>query len=101
MKRDDWDRKYASGELLWRARRVSLTDGIGGPRDPSLLYTPAAVAADLVGLEIDRTERLLRDVDDPDRPAIDAFVRAHAPSARRDPGYSLAPSASSRRNALN
>ncbi len=65
---------------------VNLIDGVGGPRDPSLLYTPAAVAADLAGLEIDRSERLLRDVEDADRPAIDAFVRAHAPSARRDPG---------------
>ncbi len=83
MKRDDWDRKYASGELLWRARRVSLTDGIGGPRDRSLLYMPAAVAADLAGLQIDRTERLLCAVEDTDRLAIDAFVRADATPASR------------------
>ena len=64
---------------------VNLTDGVGGPRDPSLLYTPAAVVADVAGLEIERAERLLRDVEDSDRPAIDAFVRAHAPARDATP----------------
>jgi len=65
---------------------VNLTDGVGGPRDPSVLYTPDDLVADLGGLEIERAERLFRDVEDADRPAIDAFVRAHAVSARRDAG---------------
>ncbi len=65
---------------------VNLTDGVGGPSDPSVLYTPDDLVADLAGLEIERAERLLRDVEGADRPAIDAFVRAHAVGARLDAG---------------
>jgi len=64
---------------------TNLTDGVGGPSDPSVLYTPDELVADLDGLEIERAERLLRDVEDADRPAIDAFVRAQAPDAALDP----------------
>ena len=64
---------------------VNLTDGVGGPSDPSVLYTPDDLVADLAGLEIERAERLLRDVEDADRPAIDAFVRAHAVGADATP----------------
>ena len=52
------------------------TDGVGGPSDTSLLYTPDDIAAELPELEIDRAERVFRDVDGADRPAIDALVRA-------------------------
>jgi SAM-dependent methyltransferase len=59
---------------------TNLTDGVGGPRDPDLLYTPDDIAAELPGLEIEKAERVLRDVSDADRPAIDALVRARRPA---------------------
>jgi 2-polyprenyl-3-methyl-5-hydroxy-6-metoxy-1,4-benzoquinol methylase len=55
------------------------TEGVGGPSDPSLLYTPDQIASELPGLEIVKAERVRRDVDDADRPAIDALVRAGRP----------------------
>ena len=55
---------------------LNLTEGVGGPSDQDLLFTPDDVVAELPGLEVERAERLLRDVDGQDRPAIDAFVRA-------------------------
>jgi SAM-dependent methyltransferase len=55
---------------------LNLTEGVGGPSDPDLLFTPDGVVAELPGLEIAKAERLLRDVDGHDRPAIDALVRA-------------------------
>lgn len=58
---------------------TNLTDGVGGPSDPSILFTPADIAAELPGLEVEKAERVLRDVDDADRPAIDALVRARRP----------------------
>ena len=58
---------------------TNLTDGVGGPSDPSVLYTPDEIAADLAGLELERAERVLRDVTDAERPAIDALVRVRAP----------------------
>ena len=60
--------------------RTNVTDGVGGPSDPDLLYTPDEIASELRGLEIEKAERVLRDVADADRPAIDALVRAR----RRD-----------------
>ncbi|HUF00969.1 MAG TPA: class I SAM-dependent methyltransferase [Gaiellaceae bacterium] len=59
---------------------ANLTEGVGGPRDPGVLYTPDDIVSELPGLEIAKAERILRDVDDADRPAIDALVRA-----RREP----------------
>jgi len=58
---------------------TNVTDGVGGPSDPDLLYTPDDIVADLAGLRIERAERVLRDVADSDRPAIDALVRARNP----------------------
>jgi SAM-dependent methyltransferase len=58
---------------------TNLTEGVGGPSDPSLLFTPADVAGELPGLEIAKAERVLRDVDDAERPAIDALVLARKP----------------------
>jgi len=55
---------------------LNLTEGVGGPRDESLLCTPDEIAGELPGLEIEKAERVLRDVADADRPAIDALVRA-------------------------
>jgi SAM-dependent methyltransferase len=54
----------------------NLSDGVGGPSDASVLYTPADIVAELPGLEIEKAERVLRDVADADRSAIDALVRA-------------------------
>jgi SAM-dependent methyltransferase len=59
---------------------TNLTDGVGGPQYPDLLYTPDDIVADLPGLEIEKAERVLRDIADADRPAIDALVRARRPA---------------------
>ena len=59
----------------------NATDGVGGPSDPSVLYTPEDVVAELPGLEIEKAELVLRDVAGEERPAIDALVRARRPRA--------------------
>ncbi len=65
------------GTLLVVGHDLSnLTEGTGGPSDPAVLYTPEDVVADLPHLEIQKAERVLRDVIDADRPAIDMLVRA-------------------------
>jgi SAM-dependent methyltransferase len=56
--------------------RTNIENGVGGPSDPAILYTPDEIAAELTGLEIEKAERVHRDVPDADRPAIDALVRA-------------------------
>ena len=58
---------------------TNLADGVGGPSDPEVLYTPDDIAAELPDLEIEKAERVLRDVAGADRPAIDALVRARRP----------------------
>jgi SAM-dependent methyltransferase len=57
---------------------TNLTDGVGGPQDPNVLYTPEAVRAELPGLRILRAERVRRTVTREDGPAtaIDSLVRA-------------------------
>jgi SAM-dependent methyltransferase len=60
---------------------TNITDGVGGPSNPSILYTPDDIAAELPGLEIEKAERILRDVDGEERDAIDALVRARRPEA--------------------
>ncbi|MQA87449.1 MAG: methyltransferase domain-containing protein [Streptosporangiales bacterium] len=57
---------------------ANLTEGVGGPQDPNVLYTPESVAADLDGLDIRRAARVGRPVDTEARPrqAIDTLVRA-------------------------
>lgn len=62
---------------------TNLSDGVGGPSDPGVLYTPDDLVADLSGLEVQKAERVLRDVDGADRPAIDALVRAVRDPDRR------------------
>jgi SAM-dependent methyltransferase len=56
----------------------NLTDGYGGPRDASVLFTPADVVASLDGLTVERAETVERTVthDDGEAVALDAFVRA-------------------------
>jgi hypothetical protein len=41
------------------------------------LYTPVDIVAELPGLEIEKAERVFRDVPDAERRAVDALVRAH------------------------
>jgi SAM-dependent methyltransferase len=62
--------------LLVGHDRSNVTDGVGGPSDPSVLYTPDDIVAELPGLEIEKAERVFRDVPGADRDAIDALVRA-------------------------
>jgi SAM-dependent methyltransferase len=54
---------------------LNLTEGVGGPSDPGLLYTPDDIVAELDGLALEKAERVLRDVADADRSAIDVLVR--------------------------
>ena len=60
---------------------ANLTDGVGGPQDPDVLYTPEAIAAELPGLRIIRAERVHRTVerDGGQATAIDTLVRAERP----------------------
>lgn len=58
---------------------TNLTDGVGGPSDPDILCTPDQIADELPGLEIEKAERVLRDVKGEEREAIDALVRARRP----------------------
>lgn len=60
---------------------VNMTDGVGGPSDPNVLYTPEQIVSELPELQVEKAERVLRDVGDADRPAIDALVRARRPVA--------------------
>lgn len=56
----------------------NLTDGVGGPKNAELLYTPDDLTADLAGrLDIDRAERRYRETDA--GRAIDALVVARKP----------------------
>ena len=59
---------------------TNVTDGVGGPSDPALLYTPDQIAGELPGdLEIEKAERVLREVDGEESDAVDALVRARRP----------------------
>jgi len=55
--------------------RTNLVDGVGGPQDPTVLFTPGEIAADLAGFRVDRADVARRRVLDGDGP-IDAIVRA-------------------------
>jgi len=57
---------------------TNLTDGYGGPKEASVLFTPEDVVAALGKLEIERAEKVRRSVavDGGEAIAIDAFVRA-------------------------
>jgi SAM-dependent methyltransferase len=80
-----WRALDPGGTLLVVAHdATNLTEGTGGPQDPSVLYTAEDVLADLAGehLEVVRAERVARAVaasDDhrgeADRTAWDALVR--------------------------
>jgi SAM-dependent methyltransferase len=57
---------------------TNLTEGVGGPQDPEVLYTPEAVSGELPGLRVVRAERVRRAVEREGGPAtaIDTLVRA-------------------------
>jgi SAM-dependent methyltransferase len=67
---------------------TNIADGVGGPQDPSLLYTPQTIAGHLDGLLVDRAERVSRPVtgETGTRDAIDTLVRAHRPAGDRRSG---------------
>ena len=58
--------------------RDNLEHGHGGPREPSVLYTPADLVPHLDGLHVERAQRVERPVetDAGDAIALDALVRA-------------------------
>jgi 2-polyprenyl-3-methyl-5-hydroxy-6-metoxy-1,4-benzoquinol methylase len=68
----------ASGGLLLVVGHdvTNLADGVGGPQDPQILYTPETLAASLGSLRVERAERVRRPVDGAERPAIDTLVVA-------------------------
>jgi SAM-dependent methyltransferase len=79
--------------LLVAHHTDNLTQGVGGPQDPTVLFTPEEVVADLdgTGLLVDRAERVERVVaaegagahraDAPaEAVALDVLVRAHRAS---------------------
>lgn len=46
--------------------RENLSGGAPGPRDPAVLYTPELLSDAAAGLRIERCERLVRGIDDPE-----------------------------------
>jgi SAM-dependent methyltransferase len=72
-----------TGTLLVVGHDLSnLTEGVGGPQYPEVLYTPEAITAELPGLRVLRAERVRRTVAQDDGPAtaIDTLVRAQRPA---------------------
>lgn len=61
----------------------NLTDGTGGPSDPTVLYTAADVVGDIdgLGLSVEQAGEVLREVADAERPAIDCLLRAVRPTS--------------------
>ena len=53
----------------------NLVSGVGGPKDPRVLYTPEDITVHLDGLVIEKAEAVLRPVDG-EGDAIDTLVRA-------------------------
>jgi SAM-dependent methyltransferase len=60
----------------------NLTEGYGGPKSASVLYTPADITAALPDLQVVRAETVDRpvDTDDGQRVALDALARLVRPS---------------------
>jgi len=53
----------------------NLASGVGGPKDPRVLFTPEEVASAIDGLEVEKAEAVIRTVAG-EGDAIDALVRA-------------------------
>ncbi len=69
------------GELFMVGHAVrNLSDGIGGPRDPTVLWNAAEIATELrdLGLVVDRAEEVARpyEGDDSGAEAVDVLLRA-------------------------
>lgn len=56
----------------------NIADGVGGPQDPAILYTPELVMERLGGLHVVRAERVFRQTDRAPQPAIDTLVVARS-----------------------
>jgi SAM-dependent methyltransferase len=61
----------------------NLSEGTGGPQDPSVLYTAADLLADLsdTDVHIEIAVEVQRPVEGAPRPALDALLRASRPTA--------------------
>ena len=59
----------------------NLTEGVGGPPYPEILWTAERIAPFLRGLDIVELAERLRPVDDSDIPAIDLLIHATKPQA--------------------
>ena len=75
----------APGGTVWLIAHHSdnITDGVGGPAYPEVLFDERALAADFGGLEILRNEKVYRDVEGEDgvvRVAHDVLLVATKPS---------------------
>jgi len=58
---------------------LNLTEGVGGPTQADVLFTPDDVVAEIGGLVVEKSERVRRAVEGAARDAIDALVRARRP----------------------
>jgi 2-polyprenyl-3-methyl-5-hydroxy-6-metoxy-1,4-benzoquinol methylase len=58
---------------------TNMTEGVGGPSDPSIHVTPDEIASELPRVVIEKAKRVFRDVTGEERDAIDALVRARKP----------------------
>lgn len=76
-----WNSLARGGTLLVIAHDSrNLADGVGGPQNPTTLYTAEDIRQDMAGIDpaadVEKCEEALRPVDVHDRPAIDALFRA-------------------------
>lgn len=72
----------AGGTLLVVGHdRSNLNEGVGGPQDPDVLYTPESIVAELRGLDVREAGRVYRPVetDTGTHEAVDTLVRAVRP----------------------
>lgn len=79
--RSAWDALAPNGILLVIAHHIdNLTLGVGGPQDPTVLFSEVDVVADLRTIDgsatVELAERATRAVAGGDRPALDVLVRA-------------------------
>jgi SAM-dependent methyltransferase len=75
----------------------NLEHGVGGPKDPAVLYTAADIATDLAALDasaqVELAEQVSRPVVATDRAALDALFRARKSRERRHEHRRRRPSA--------
>lgn len=64
---------------------ANIADGVGGPQDPSVLYSAQDVLSSIPGFEVVRAGQVVRPVmtDEGERNAIDVLVRAKAPLVQK------------------